>query len=472
MIESIMFFALGFLAASLIALVLLSAVWHRAVRLTTRRIEGAIPVSMAEIQADKDQLRAEFAMSTRRLEASVEQLKLKATEQLAEIGRKSDSVRQLRTDLEEKTAAVASLEGQERALRDKLRSTEEELTAKTRELHETENELAARSNELAQVSRSLSEKTMEADSQRVEIVALETQSDTLKHRVAELEREIADAEERLAQASRSLSEKTTEADSQRVEITALGAQRDTLKHRVTELEREVADTEERLAQEHSVVERTARTLGEERERIDSLNRRNADQERMLAEGRAVADNMSRNIATLESEVRRQAEFIAERERELVGTRAEAARYREETLAARRDAESAARAFNSTIETLKSEKAMLEGAVVQLREDRTRLQQEVAAYKHQAETAWASERVENALLRERINDIAAEVARMTASLEGPGSSIDQILDKAPVRPNGGQGRAPGPADPVAADDPEGGRMTLAERIRALQARSGR
>ena len=60
MIEAIMFSALGFLAASLIALVLLSAVWHRAVRLTTRRIEGAIPVSMAEIQADKDQLRAEF----------------------------------------------------------------------------------------------------------------------------------------------------------------------------------------------------------------------------------------------------------------------------------------------------------------------------------------------------------------------------------------------------------------------------
>ena len=47
MIEAIMFSALGFLAASLIALVLLSAVWHRAVRLTTRRIEGAIPVGFS-----------------------------------------------------------------------------------------------------------------------------------------------------------------------------------------------------------------------------------------------------------------------------------------------------------------------------------------------------------------------------------------------------------------------------------------
>ena len=47
-------------------------------------------------------------------------------------------------------------------------------------------------------------------------------------------------------------------------------------------------------------------------------------------------------------------------------------------------------------------------------------------KREAEATWASERVENALLRERINDVAAEVARLTAVLEGPGSPIDTIL----------------------------------------------
>ncbi len=422
MIEVIMFFALGFLAASLIALVLLSAVWHRAVRLTTRRIEGAIPVSMAEIQADKDQLRAEFAMSTRRLEASVEQLKLKTTDQLAEIGRKTDVVRQLKSDVQETTASVTSLEAQERALRDKLRATEEELSAKSRELHEAESHLSNKLNELSQINRTLSEKSIEADSQRVEIVALETQCGTLKHRVVDLERD-------------------------------------------------VAATEERLADERGVVERTARTLAEEREKVENLNRRLAETERLLTEGRAVAENLSRNVASLESETRRQAEIVAERERELTGMRAEAAKYREEMLASRRDAESAARAFNATIETLKSEKAMLEGALAQLREDRNRLQQEVAAYKHQAETAWASERVENALLRERINDIAAEVTRMTATLEGPGSSINQILDKAPATPrqNGGPGRTPVLAETAQAG---GTRLSLADRIRALQSRSGR
>ncbi len=161
-----MFFALGFLGATLLALVTLSAVWHRAVRLTTKRIEGAIPVSMTEIQADKDQLRAEFAMSTRRLENSVEQLKLKTSEQLAEIGRKGEAVRLLKQEVEEKTARVTALEAQERTLRDKLNSTEEELSAKSRMLHDAEAALAAKEKEIADAGRRLSALATESGSAR------------------------------------------------------------------------------------------------------------------------------------------------------------------------------------------------------------------------------------------------------------------------------------------------------------------
>ena len=67
MIEPIMFFGLGFLAASLLGLIIVPFVHGRAVRLTVRRLEAATPLSMAEIQADKDQLRAEFARATAQL---------------------------------------------------------------------------------------------------------------------------------------------------------------------------------------------------------------------------------------------------------------------------------------------------------------------------------------------------------------------------------------------------------------------
>ena len=47
-------------------------------------------------------------------------------------------------------------------------------------------------------------------------------------------------------------------------------------------------------------------------------------------------------------------------------------------------------------------------------------------KREAEATWAAERVENALLRERINDVAAEVAKLAVMLEGPNSPIEAIL----------------------------------------------
>jgi hypothetical protein len=83
-------------------------------------------------------------------------------------------------------------------------------------------------------------------------------------------------------------------------------------------------------------------------------------------------------------------------------------------------------------------------------------------------------MENALLRERINDIAAEVAKLAMQLEGPNSPIEALLAAEagqPPRP------APRPANDAATNGaaaavlPEGG-GTLAERIRALQAHASR
>jgi hypothetical protein len=51
-IETIMYFGIGFLCASLLGLIVVPLVHNRAARLTTRRLEAATPLSMAEIQAD------------------------------------------------------------------------------------------------------------------------------------------------------------------------------------------------------------------------------------------------------------------------------------------------------------------------------------------------------------------------------------------------------------------------------------
>ena len=46
-------------------------------------------------------------------------------------------------------------------------------------------------------------------------------------------------------------------------------------------------------------------------------------------------------------------------------------------------------------------------------------------KRDAELSWATERIESALFRERINDVAYEVVRITQALESPGSSIEPM-----------------------------------------------
>jgi hypothetical protein len=94
-----MLLALGFLAASLLGLLLASAFWSRAVRLTTARIKQSLPVSEQEIQADRDRLRAEYAIKVHKLETHLEQAKLARARQLVELNRRDASISTLETNI-------------------------------------------------------------------------------------------------------------------------------------------------------------------------------------------------------------------------------------------------------------------------------------------------------------------------------------------------------------------------------------
>jgi hypothetical protein len=129
MIESIMFFGIGFLAATLIALAIIPLVHGRAVRLTIRRLQDSIPQSMAEIQANKDALRAEFAMSTRRLEITVDELRTERANQLAELGKRGDAVKRLQIERETQNVEAAALKAEVVALNEWLAAADKEIKA-------------------------------------------------------------------------------------------------------------------------------------------------------------------------------------------------------------------------------------------------------------------------------------------------------------------------------------------------------
>jgi chromosome segregation ATPase len=420
MVEPIMFFGLGFLAASLIGLIIVPFVHGRAVRLTVRRLEAATPLSMAEIQADKDQLRAEFAMSTRRLEMSVDQLKGKSTGQLAELGKKNDTINRLKIELGEKAATIFALEARDKGIKDQLRATEDELEVKTNALRETERNLADKEAELARATSQLSETSATSDGQRVEIVALKTQVDNLKDQASDLGRQ-------------------------------------------------VKDIEERFGREKEAHEKAAKELSEERGNVQNLGTRIGQLERQLATQTSEAEIMGRRIADMETRLTEQARVLADRERERDQLRVDVDSARRIEADLRQELGTIERRHASATEAVRAEKTLAESQLERAREDRAKLQREISAMKREAEASWASERVENALLRERINDVAAEVARLTSVLEGPNSKIDTILAAEHAQGANGSGK---PAIQPANTNGEDGKGSLADRIRALQARSSR
>jgi chromosome segregation ATPase len=426
MIEPVMFFGIGFLVAALLALLFVPLVHSRAVRLTMRRLEAATPLSIAEIRADKDQLRAEFAMSTRRLEMSVEQMKAKTTGQLAELGKKTDAINQLKKELGEKTAAIIALESRDKNLRDQLRVTEEEFEVKSSALHGAERGLADKQADLAKIVAELGERSIAADSQRVELAALRRQIEAMKVSVADHERA-------------------------------------------------VRASEEKLARQRAEAETAARQSGDERSKLDGLTVRAGELDRQLLVQKTEAEVMSRRVEDLEERLGEQGRMLAERDFLLARLRSDLEEAAKIETGLREEIENAGGRASGAVDKFRADIHQLEAQLAAALDERTKLQRELAAMKRDAETTWAAERVENALLRERINDVAAEVARLTAVLEGPGSAIETMLAEALPDPR--RVRAPGingssSEGDAAIEAPQDNKGSLADRIRALQTTASR
>jgi chromosome segregation ATPase len=419
MIEPIMYLAIGFLVSMLFGLMIVPLVHNRAVRLTTRRLEAATPLSMAEIQADKDQLRAEFAMSARRLEMNVEQLKNKTTSQLAELGKKSDAINRMKIELGEKNAAIFSLEAREKAVKEQLRATEEEFAAKTELLRNAEQALTDKQAELARINHELNDRAMTADSRQVELVAVRTQIEQLKGRVGDAEKEF-------------------------------------------------STTQARLAQERADSERATHELSEARSRVENLSQRVTDLDRQLIVQIKEAEMLGNRVNDLEARLATQGKLLAEREYENNQLRQANENTDRATRELREEIAAANGGKSPIVEKLRAEKAAVEEQLRVARDERAKLQRDINAIQQQAESSWATERMENALLRERINDIAAEVAKLAMQLEGPNSAIEAMLAAEPAVP-----KTPAkPANDVTGAAPLEGGGTLAERIRALQSHASR
>ncbi|MGE0698030.1 MAG: hypothetical protein AB7O57_02945 [Hyphomicrobiaceae bacterium] len=177
-IQSGMLMALGFLAASLMVLLLAPAFWSRAVRLTTRRIKQTMPLSETEIEADRDRIRAEYAIKMHKLETLVEQVKLAGARQQIEINRRDARINTLEADLEKLQASYEEAQNARRVLEqtiaDRLPKMEGRLTEARKVLHAREREIGELTRTAERQVRALAEASAINAQQQSEVERLTT----------------------------------------------------------------------------------------------------------------------------------------------------------------------------------------------------------------------------------------------------------------------------------------------------------
>ncbi|MGJ0506729.1 MAG: hypothetical protein ACR652_06235 [Methylocystis sp.] len=201
MIEQAMYFALGILVAGLLALLFLPAFWRRAMRLSMRRLQMLAPMSMEEVIAERDLLRAEFAVRERRMEQEMEAVKTSKAFDLAAIGRHAARIAEL-------DATLKKAEAGNRDMALALREAERVLAERTDLLRSTElalNEMTERADRGVERLRLLEsdkeELGREKEIQSSQVVAHEARISALHEQNTKLQRELETLRNELAGAS-------------------------------------------------------------------------------------------------------------------------------------------------------------------------------------------------------------------------------------------------------------------------------
>jgi chromosome segregation ATPase len=284
--------------------------------------------------------------------------------------------------------------------------------------HQAERALSDKQSELAQLMRQLDERSTLAHTQKVDIIALQTQVEAMKQTLdgcrdelnavedrrdaermelkavtqkliesrREAERALSDKDSELAGLSAKFEERSALADAQKAEISVLKADIKTLKEALALAKAEVKALKDCNGAERSEFEDAAEELIKERGEFEEFKRRVAELVQQLmaqtAEDKTRTDD-------LENRLVEQSRLLDESVVELTHLRGEI------EIACKAEAdlrntiiEIEGRA-NTAIQNLKEETAKLQAALDRANGERMRLAHEVAKLKRQAEETWAA-----------------------------------------------------------------------------------
>ncbi|MEH6724916.1 MAG: hypothetical protein V7703_02070 [Hyphomicrobiales bacterium] len=189
MIEAALYFALGALCVSLLLFVILPIVSGRARRLAIHELERQAPVSLSEITAQKDQMRARFAVELNRQEKRADQLQVESQQHLV-------TAEKWRIFAERVEQEFEKLKNEYTGLKKNLSSAEVNLE-KQKEIAKSALKTMTGQDKkrLFELEDEVEELRAEKTAANIHMVAIQTELNNSQSRVAEMERHMPSLEE-------------------------------------------------------------------------------------------------------------------------------------------------------------------------------------------------------------------------------------------------------------------------------------
>ena len=173
---------LGFLLAAFLLLLVQPAYRRRIERFAMESIKRTLPLTEAEITADKDRLRAGFAMDVHKLEMKLEEASLTAARQSVEINRREAKINDLEQAIAAQKMSVEEHENArrvlEQAILDRLPKVEQRLAEARKLLVQRDREIMLLTDSGAKQAEALEEATQINTQQRTELARVKAALDT------------------------------------------------------------------------------------------------------------------------------------------------------------------------------------------------------------------------------------------------------------------------------------------------------
>jgi chromosome segregation ATPase len=185
-IEFSLLFALGFLTAIIIGLLVAPAIHRRIVRFAEDRLKATMPLSPQEVRAQKDAARATYAAENARTLQALKRERDKGVSLMLGNEKTLQEARRLAGENADLHAQLADMNVEAADMRSAIRQFEQRLERMKASLETVERDNAAKAQTIQALTNQLAQHAGDIDNLRLDLAARETEVENHKSRIATL----------------------------------------------------------------------------------------------------------------------------------------------------------------------------------------------------------------------------------------------------------------------------------------------